>query len=121
MAPEFDVTDIPEMEPVDTVPPLLPMMTCDSEPEPVFVSSGASTEPLFVPIDRSVIVPWPAATIAPELLVTDMPEMEPVEMVPVPPLLPMETWDREPEPVFVSSWASTEPLLLQMERSVIVP
>src|SRR5437667_87844 len=77
-------------------------------------------EPLLVPIEMSVIVPWPAAMMDPALDVTDMPEMEPAETEPVLPLLPMTTSERVPEPGLVSSWAVMEPLLVPMVLLVIV-
>src|SRR5438270_565087 len=89
MAPEFEVTDMPEMEPVDTVPELRSEESRVGEAGRVLESSGARTEPSLVPMEISVIVPWPEATMAPEFEVTDMPEMDPVDTVPE--LSPMVT------------------------------
>src|SRR5439155_13169550 len=82
--PALDVTDMPEMEPAETEPvlPLLPMTTSERVPEPGLVSSWAVMEPLLVPMEMSVIVPWPAATMEPALDVTDMAEMEAAETDP---------------------------------------
>src|SRR5437899_7383177 len=71
MAPEFEVTDMPEMEPVDTVPELSPMAKLDSHTDPVLEFSFASTEPSLVQRELSVIVPSPDATIAHDFEFTD--------------------------------------------------
>src|SRR6267142_2079317 len=110
---------MPEIEPLERVPLLSPTTTCDKEPEPALLSSGARMEPSLVPMEMSVIVPWPAATMVPLLVLTDMPEMEPLERVPL--LSPTTTCDKEPEPALLSSGARIEPSLVPMEISVIVP
>src|SRR6266850_2215357 len=119
MVPALVDTDMPEIEPEDTVPLLSPMPMWDSEPEPALLSSGARMEPSLVPMEMSVIVPWPAATMVPEFVLTDMPEIEPLERVPL--LSPTTTCDSEPEPALLSSGARMEPSLVPMEMSVIVP
>src|SRR5438128_531549 len=108
----FEVTDMPEKEPVETVPPLSPITTCDKDPEPVLLSSGACTEPSLVPMEMSFIVPWPAAMMVPELEFTDLPYTALFRSVP--PLSPITTCDKDPEPVLLSSGASTEPSLVPM-------
>ena len=90
-------TVIPEMEPVETVPVLVPMLELEMVPEPIWLSSGAEIMPELLVTLRPLIDPAPAALMVPELLDTVIPEMEPVDTVPV--LLPMLELEIVPEPV----------------------
>ena len=115
------VTDIPEMDPVETVPVLVPIVVLLIVPLlPVALgSSGAVNEPAFVPMLTSVVVPCPAAVTVPLLVVTDIPEMDPVETVPV--FVPIVVLLIVPLPAVVSSGAVNEPALVPMLTSVVVP
>ena len=101
MVPLLVPTDIPEMEPVDTVPALLVMVVLAMVTEPLLLSSGAEMVPVLVPTLSFVMVPWPAALMVPLLVPTDIPEMEPVDTVPA--LLVMVVLLIVPEPLLLSS------------------
>src|SRR6516164_2478473 len=120
MLPLLVVTDIPEIDPVEAVPVLVPIVVLLIVPLPGLVSSGAVKLPAFVPMLTSVVVPCPAAEMLPLLVVTDMPENEPVETVPV--LVPMVVLLIVPLPAALgSSGAVNEPPLVPMLTSVVVP
>ena len=59
MVPLFVPTDIPEIEPVETVPALLVMVVLVIVPEPLVESSGAEMVPVLVlvPTVRFDVVP----------------------------------------------------------------
>jgi len=59
MVPRLVPTDIPEIEPVETVPALLVMVVLVIVPEPLLPSSGAEMVPLLVlvPTVKPVVVP----------------------------------------------------------------
>src|SRR5438105_1946935 len=59
MDPALDPTVMPEIEPVEIEPEFVLTVMPDMVPEPVLLSSGAVTLPLFSPMDTLVIVPWP--------------------------------------------------------------
>ena len=90
-------TVIPEIEPVETVPVLVPIEEREIVPEPVLLSSGAEMVPELLVTLNPVMEPAPAALMVPLLLDTVMPEIEPVDTVPV--LLPMLELEIVPEPV----------------------
>src|SRR5919197_609557 len=119
MEPLLLVTDMPEMEPAETVPELVPIVVLLIVPEPGFWSSLALNVPLLVPMLTPVVVPWPAAVMEPLLLVTDMPEMEPAETVPE--LVPIVVLLISPEPGVESSLAVNVPVLVPMLTPVVVP
>src|SRR5579875_1585219 len=123
MVPLFVPTDMPEMEPVETVPALLVMVVLVIVPEPLVPSSGAEMVPLlvFVPTVRFDVVPCPAALIVPLFVPTDIPEIEPVDTVPA--LLVMVVLVIVPEPLAPSSGAEMVPLLVLVPtvKPVIVP
>src|SRR5439155_602148 len=119
MEPALEPTVMPLMDPVEIEPLLVETVMPDIVPEPVLLSSGAVTLPLFSPMDTLVIVPWPAATMEPALEPTVMPEMEPVEIEPL--LVETVMPDMVPEPVLLSSGAVMLPLLRPMDTLVIVP
>src|SRR5579883_2853935 len=117
--PELLVIDIPEIEPPETLPELVPIVLLLIFPEPGLVSSTAVMDPLLLPTLMFEIVPCPAAVMEPELLVIDMPEIEPPETLPE--LVPMVLLLIVPEPGLVSSTAVMEPLLLPTLMFEIVP
>src|SRR6516164_3656150 len=82
MLPLLVVTDMPEIEPVETVPVMVPIVVLLITPLPAVLSSGAVNEPALLPMLMFEVVPRPAAVMLPLLVVTDMPEIEPVETVP---------------------------------------
>src|SRR5262245_20660045 len=104
-------TDIPEMLPVETIPVevMVVIVVLLITPEPGFWSSGAVNEPDRVPMLTLVVVPCPAAVIAPAASPTDIPEMCPVETVPVEVMELMVVLLITPEPGFWSSGAVNEP------------
>src|SRR5712672_1607245 len=95
-------TDMPEMLPVETLPVevMLLMVVPVITPEPALLSSGAVNEPPSVPILTLLVVPWPAAVMEdPQVAVpTVMPEMLPVETLPVEVMLLMVVPVITPEP-----------------------
>src|SRR5579875_3828468 len=112
MVPLLVPTDIPEMEPVETVPALLVIVVLVIVPEPVVLSSGAEMVPvlLLVPTVRFEVVPCPAALIVPLFVPTDIPEIEPVDTVPA--LLVMVVLVIVPEPLLPSSGVEMVPVLV---------
>src|SRR5262249_36947504 len=131
MEPAAVPTDMPEMEPVDTVPVevmllmVVLLITPVDVPEDAFGSSGAVNEPDSVPMLTLLVVPWPAAVMAPPLVPTDMPEMEPVDTVPVEVMLLMVvlliTPVDVPEGAFGSSGAVNEPDRVPILTLLVVP
>src|SRR4051794_30988348 len=110
-------TVMPEMLPVETVPVevmlliVVLLITPVVLPGGAFGSSGAVSEPPSVPILTPLVVPCPAAVIEePEAVVpTVIPEMLPVETVPVEVMLLMVVLLITPEPALLSSGAVSEP------------
>src|SRR5262249_54812367 len=119
MEPALLATDMPEMLPVETVPVevMVPMLVLLITPEPGWPSAGAVNEPERVPMLTSLVVPWPAAVIERALLPTDMPEMLPVETVPVEVIVSMLVLLITPEPGLPSSGAVNEPERVPMLTS----
>src|SRR5436305_94044 len=112
MVPPWMVpTDMPAMEPVDTVPVevMVLIVVLLITPEPVVLSSGALNDPDNVPMLTLLVVPWPAAVMEPAAVPTDMPEIEPVDTVPVEVMVSMVVLLITPEPVVLSSGALNDP------------
>src|SRR5262245_15488880 len=105
-------TVMPEMLPVDTAPVevMLLSVVLVFTPEPRLLSSGAVSEPPKVPTLTLVVVPWPAAVMdEPEsVLPTVIPEMLPVDTVPVDVMLLIVVLLITPEPGLLSSGAVNE-------------
>src|SRR5262245_49514837 len=123
MDPAAVPTDIPEMAPVETLPVgvIEPIVVLLIVPEPGFESSGALTVPESVPMLRLVVVPWPAAVIEPAAVPTDIPEIAPVDTVPVEVMLLMVVFVIVPEPGLESSGALKVPESVPMLTFVVVP
>src|SRR5581483_7632250 len=119
MVPLLLDTVIPEIEPVETVPVFVPMLELEMVPEPVWLSSGAEMVPELLVTLNPVMDPAPAALMVPLLLDTVIPEIEPVETVPV--FVPMLELEMVPEPVWLSSGAEMVPELLVTLNPVMDP
>src|SRR5262245_39705221 len=118
-------TVMPEIVPVETVPVDV-MLLIDVlliTPEPAFESSGAVNDPASVPMLTLLVVPWPAAVIdEPEsALPTVMPEMLPVDTVPVDVMLLIVVLLITPEPALLSSGAVKVPPNVPMLTLLVVP
>src|SRR5436305_1621363 len=124
MVPPWMVpTDMPAMEPVDTVPVevMVLIVVLLITPEPVVLSSGALNDPDNVPMLTLLVMPCPAAVMEPVFVPTDMPEMEPVDTVPVEVMVLMVVLLITPEPVVLSSGALNDPDNVPMLTLLVVP
>src|SRR5262249_36905609 len=89
MEPAAVPTDIPEMLPVETVPVevmvliVVLLIIPVGVPAGTFGSSGAVNDPDSMLILTLLVVPWPAAVMEPAAVPTDIPEMLPVDTIPV--------------------------------------
>src|SRR5262249_20764977 len=121
--PSMVPTDMPEMVPVDTVPNevMLSMVVLDIVPEPEFWSTGAVNKPDSVPMLTLLVMPWPAAVMEPALLPTDMPEMVPVDTVPVEVMLLIVVLLIVPDPAVLSSGALNDPDSVPILTLLVVP
>src|SRR5262245_7766066 len=111
-------TDMPEIDPVPIVPVevTVPVVVLLLLPEALSmglpwasVSSGTLSEPPWMPMLTFVAVPWPEAVIDEpvSVLPTDMPEIDPVPIVPVEVTVPMVVLLILPEPLSMGlPWAS---------------
>ena len=90
-------------------------------PDKGLASFSAVTAPLSVPMLMFVMVPWPAAVMAPAATPTDMPEMAPVDTVPVGVMVSIVVLVIVPEPGFASSGAVNDPDSVPMLTPLVVP
>src|SRR5262245_18677184 len=88
MEPAAVPTDMPEMVPVDTMPVEVMVLIVVLLISPVGAvdtlgSSSAVNDPDSVPILTLLVTPCPAAVMEPAAVPTDIPEMVPVDTIPV--------------------------------------
>src|SRR5262245_9107237 len=133
MEPAAVPTDMPEMEPVETVPIevmvliVVLLIVPVGVPAGTFGSSGAVNDPDSMLMLTLLVVPCPAAMIDEpgSAVPTDMPEILPVDTTPVEVMLLMVTLLIVPEPAVPFSGAVSDPdsvpmLTLEMFVAVIV-
>src|SRR5215470_11408724 len=131
MEPAAVPTDIPEMLPVETVPVevmvlmVVLLIIPVGVPAGAFGSSGAVNDPDSMLMLTLLVVPCPAAVMEPAAVPTDMPEMLPVETVPVEVMVLMVVLLIIPVGVpagtFGSSGAVNDPDSMLMLTLLVVP